>query len=61
MIIEKFYLYLVATLLKAKYTFEEPKNYNLILFDDVSTEHVKELLKNYKYFYLKTRIERICP
>ena len=49
----------LKTLLKAKYTFEEPKNYNLILFDDVSTEHVKELLKNYKYFYLKTRIERI--
>jgi len=46
-------------LLKAKYSFKEPKNCNLIFFDDINKKEVKELLKKYTYFILQTRVDRI--
>jgi len=46
-------------LLKAKFVFCSPKNYNLLIFDDASIEELKNVLINYDYFILETRVERI--
>ena len=50
----KFFLFF---LFKVKITFKLPKKYKLICFDFESNKNTKILLKRYKYFVLKTRLE----
>ena len=42
-----------------KLKFFNPKNCDILIFDDESSDLIKKLLQNYKFFTLKTRLENI--
>ena len=43
----------------AKFSFSIPKNREIIVFDDTSIEQLKLIIKNFNYFILETRFERL--
>jgi surface carbohydrate biosynthesis protein len=42
-----------------KIIFKDPKNYDLVIFDDESIDELEAILKNRKYFILQNRVDRI--
>ena len=44
---------------KSNFKFSNPKNTDVLIFDDESSGVIKNLLSNFKYFTLKTRPEKI--
>ena len=44
---------------KAKFFFSNPKKNNLLIFDDTSIQDFENVLKDRKYFVLKTRHEQM--
>ena len=44
---------------KCKFIFKKPKTYNLIVFDDESIEHLKNILNRRQYFTLITRSKNL--
>ena len=44
---------------KSNFKFTNPKNTDVLIFDDESSDLIKNLLSNFKYYTLKTRPEKI--
>ena len=42
-----------------KYNFNTPRKGEIIVFDDTSMEQLKPVIKNFNYFILETRFERL--
>ncbi len=42
-----------------KYNFNTPRKGEIIIFDDTSVEQLKPVIKNFNYFILETRFERL--
>ena len=52
-------LLIFKLLLKAKFIFKNPQKHELVIFDDISFEDLKNFVFNYNLFLLQTRIEYI--
>jgi len=52
-------LLIFKLLLKAKFIFKNPQKHELVIFDDISFEDLKNFVFNYNFFLLQTRIEYI--
>ena len=44
---------------KSNFKFTNPKNTDILIFDDESSNLIKNLLSSFKYYTLKTRPEKI--
>ena len=44
--------------LNSKFRFKKPEHKPMILFDGMSSDELRHVLKNFKYFILETRFER---
>ncbi len=44
---------------KSNFKFTNPKNTDVLIFDDESSDIIKNLLSNFKFYTLKTRPEKI--
>ena len=52
-------LLIFKLLLKAKFIFKNPQEHELVIFDDISFEDLKNFVFKYNFFLLQTRIEYI--
>ena len=50
---------LILKLKQTNLKFSLPSKNNLMIFDDVSIDDLKYVLKNFKYFVLQTRFENV--
>jgi|TARA_B110000971_G_C20030718_1_gene511293 surface carbohydrate biosynthesis protein len=50
---------IIKLFFKTKFIFKNPKQNNLIIFDDTSIDELKFIIKDYNYFILETRIKNI--
>jgi len=55
----KYLIFIIKVFFKVKIIFKDPKNYDLVIFDDESIDELGAILKNRKYFILQSRINRI--
>lgn len=55
----KYLIFIVKVFFRIKIIFKDPKNYDLVIFDDKSIDELKAILKNRKYFILQSRVNRI--
>ena len=46
-------------LLKSKIKLKDPNKYKIVVYDDVEIGNFNQILKNYDYFTLKTRVQNI--
>ena len=46
-------------LLKSKIKLKNPNKYKIVVYDDVEISSLKQVLRNYDYFTLKTRVQNI--
>ncbi len=55
----KYLIFIIKVFFKIKIIFKDPKNYDLVIFDDESIDELEAILKNRKYFILQNRVDRI--
>jgi surface carbohydrate biosynthesis protein len=55
----KYLIFIIKVFFKIKIIFKDPKNNDLVIFDDESINELGAILKNRKYFILKNRVDRI--
>lgn len=55
----KYLIFIIKVFFKMKIIFKDPKNYDLVIFDDESIDELEAILKNRKYFILQNRVDRI--
>ncbi len=55
----KYFIFIIKFFFKIKIIFKDPKNYDLVIFDDESIDELEAILKNRKYFILENRIDKI--
>ena len=47
----KYLIFIIKVFFKIKIIFKDPKNYDLVIFDDASIDELEAILKNRKYFH----------
>ena len=55
---KRFFL-LLKFLIRVKFKFQSPDKQKIIVFDNQTIDDLKNILENYDYFLLKSRIEKI--
>ena len=55
----KYLIFIIKVFFKIKIIFKDPKNFDLVIFDDESIDELEAILKNRKYFILQNRVDRI--
>ena len=55
----KYFIFIIKFFFNIKKIFKDPKNYDLVIFDDESIDELEAILKNRKYFILQSRVGRI--
>jgi surface carbohydrate biosynthesis protein len=55
----KYLIFIIKVFFKIKIIFKDPKNYDLVIFDDESINELEAILKNRKYFILQNRVNKI--
>ena len=55
----KYFIFIIKIIFKIKIIFEDPKHYDLVIFDDANIDELEAILQNRKYFILQNRVERI--